>query len=100
MQHDLPAGWAEANHALSRTVARADFVDALAFVLEVGRLAEAADHHPDIDIRYRTVHLRLTTHSSGNTLTAKDFDLAEQINRLDEPAVRLIRDDLAHRFAA
>ena len=98
MPHDVPAGWTEANNALSRTVARADFVEALAFVLEVGKLAEAANHHPDIDIRYRTVHLQLTTHSAGNTITAKDLALAEKINHLDEQAVRAGKDDLARRF--
>jgi 4a-hydroxytetrahydrobiopterin dehydratase len=100
MPHSVPSGWAEANNALSRTVARADFVEALAFVLEVGKLAEAANHHPDIDIRYRTVHLRLTTHSAGNTITAKDIALAEKINQLNEQAIRSTRDELARRFAA
>ncbi len=88
MPHDIPAGWAEANNVLSRTVERADFVEALAFVLEVGKLAEAANHHPDIDIRWRTVHLRLTSHEAGNVITAKDLALARQINQLDEPAIR------------
>jgi 4a-hydroxytetrahydrobiopterin dehydratase len=100
MPQDVPAGWTEANDALDRTVARADFVEALAYVVEVGRLAEAADHHPDIDVRYRRVHLRLTTHSAGNTITARDFALAERINQLDEQAVRRTRDELARRFAS
>jgi len=101
MPHDVPAGWAEANNALSRTVERADFVEALAFVLEVGRLAEAANHHPDIAIRgYRRVALTLTTHSAANTITDKDLALAEKINHLDEQAVRLTKDELARRFAA
>jgi 4a-hydroxytetrahydrobiopterin dehydratase len=100
MPHEVPAGWTEANQVLSRTVARADFIEALAYVIEVGKLAQAADHHPDIDIRYKTVHLRLTTHSAGNTITAKDLALAEQINLLDEKAVHSTRDELARRFAA
>ena len=101
MPHDVPAGWAEANNALSRTVARADFVEALAFVIEVGRLAEAANHHPDIAIRgYRTVHISLTSHDAGNKVTAKDLTLAEQINHLDEQAIRLTKDGLKSRFAA
>jgi 4a-hydroxytetrahydrobiopterin dehydratase len=101
MPQDIPAGWAEVNHALCRTVARADFVEALAYVLEVGKLAEAANHHPDIAIRgYRTVHLLLTSHDAGNTITAKDFALASQINQIDEQAVRLGKDELARRFAA
>jgi 4a-hydroxytetrahydrobiopterin dehydratase len=101
MPHAIPAGWAEANNVLSRTVERADFVEALAFVVEVGKLAEAANHHPDIAIRgYRTVHLQLTTHSAGNTITAKDLALAEKINQLGEQAVRRTKDELARLFAA
>jgi len=100
MPLEVPAGWAEANNALSRTVQRADFVEALAFVLEVGKLAEAANHHPDIDIRYRSVHLTLSTHSAGNTITDKDTALAQQINQLDEAAVGRTKAELHRRFAA
>jgi len=42
-------------------------------------LAEAANHHPDIDIRWRTVRIALTTHDDGG-LSAKDFALAAQID--------------------
>ena len=58
---------------LVKVVERGDFAGALAFVNAVGELAEAADHHPDVDIRWDTVTLRLTTHSAGG-LTAKDLD--------------------------
>ncbi len=101
MPHDVPAGWAEANNALGRTVARADFVEALAYVIEVGRLAEAANHHPDIGIRgYRSVHISLTSHDAGNLVTTKDLALAKQINELDEQAIRHTKDELKSRFAA
>ena len=100
MPLDIPAGWAEANQILSRTVERADFVEALAFVLEVGKLAEAANHHPDIDIRWRTVKLLLTSHDAGNVITAKDVALANRINELDEAVIRLTKADLLRRFAA
>ena len=100
MPLDIPAGWAEANQVLSRTVERADFVEALAFVLEVGKLAEAANHHPDIDIRWRTVKLLLTSHDAGNVITAKDVALANKINELDEAVIRLTKADLLRRFAA
>ncbi len=60
-----------------------DFRAALAFVNRVGELAETADHHPDIDIRYNRVRLGLVTHSAGG-LTQKDFDLAKQIEVLSE----------------
>jgi len=100
MPHDVPAGWTEANQVLSRTVQRADFVEALAFVIEAGKLAEAANHHPDIDIRWRTVHLQLTSHEAGNVITDKDLALAKKINELDEAVIRLTKDDLLRRFAA
>jgi 4a-hydroxytetrahydrobiopterin dehydratase len=59
----------------------ADFAEALAFVNAVGAEAEAMDHHPDIDIRWNTVTLVLSTHSEGG-LTAKDFTLATRISGL------------------
>ena len=61
-----------------RTFAFADFEGSMAFVNRVAGLAEAMDHHPDIDIRYSKVTLTLTTHDAGG-LTARDFALAEQI---------------------
>ena len=57
------------------------FADAIAFVVRIGFLAEAADHHPDIDIRWRTVTFRLSTHSKGG-VTDLDIGLAGDINRL------------------
>lgn len=100
MPQTVPAGWTQANNALTRTIARADFVEALALVVEIGKLAEAADHHPDIDIRYRTVHLSLSTHSAGSTVTDKDFALAGRINDLSESVIRLSTDELRRRYAA
>jgi len=76
----LPA-WEVESGELVRTVACKDFPDALALVNRVGLLAEAAGHHPDIDIRYNRVRLALVTHSAGG-LTAKDFDLAAEIDKV------------------
>ena len=100
MLQAIPSGWTQTGNALTRVISRADFVEALALVLEIGKLAEAANHHPDIDIRYRTVHLSLSTHDAGHTVTARDFALAQKINDLSEEAIRLTRDDLRRRFAA
>src|SRR5271169_5128980 len=100
MPQTVPPGWTQADNALTRAIARADFVEALALVLEIGKLAEAANHHPDIDIRYRMVHLSLSTHDAGHTVTAKDFSLAQKINDLSEEAVRLTHEQLRQRFAA
>ncbi len=98
MPQSVPSGWIQADNALTRTIQRADFVEALALVLEIGKLAERANHHPDIDIRYRTVHLSLSTHSAGSTVTDKDFALAREINDLSEDDIRHTKDDLRSRF--
>lgn len=62
-----------------RTFSHRDFAAALAFVNRVGGLAEEANHHPDIDIRWNKVTLRLSTHNCGG-LTDLDFDLAARID--------------------
>jgi 4a-hydroxytetrahydrobiopterin dehydratase len=72
-------GWERAGSEIRRVYRFADFRAALAFVNRVGALAEAAGHHPDIDIRYNAVTLTLTTHDAGG-LTAKDFELARSID--------------------
>lgn len=73
--------WARDGDELVKTVKRRDFAGALALVNAVGDLAEAADHHPDIDIRWNTVTLRLTTHSAGG-LTEQDLGLAAAVDEL------------------
>jgi 4a-hydroxytetrahydrobiopterin dehydratase len=70
--------WERRGPEIRRTWAFADFAAAMAFVNRVAGLAEAADHHPDIDIRYSKVTLVLSTHDAGG-LTARDFALAEAI---------------------
>jgi 4a-hydroxytetrahydrobiopterin dehydratase len=71
-------GWERAGNEIRRTWTFADFKGSVAFVNRVAALAEAADHHPDIDIRYSRVTLALSTHDAGG-LTARDFDLAEAV---------------------
>ncbi len=58
-----------------------DFRASLAFVNQVGELAEKAGHHPDIDLRYNKVRLALVTHDAGG-ITAKDFDLARSADHV------------------
>ncbi len=67
--------------AIQKKFTLGNFKDALAFVNQVGDLAEKFDHHPDITINYNKVTLNLTTHSAGG-LTSKDFDLATQIEKI------------------
>lgn len=71
-------GWERRGAELRRTWTFPDFRGAMAFVNRVADLAEAANHHPDIDIRYSKVSLALSTHDAGG-LTARDFALAESI---------------------
>ncbi len=56
-----------------------DFKQAMAFVNRVAEAANAADHHPDIDIRYNKVTMTLSTHSEGG-ITDKDIDMASKID--------------------
>ena len=73
--------WRIEKGELTRTFTFKDFLAALAFVNRVGERAEEAAHHPDIDIRFNRVRLGLVTHDAGG-LTAKDFELATNVNRL------------------
>ena len=77
MMETVP-GWENNGKEITKAYKFKDFAEAMAFVNKVAGLAEAADHHPDIDIRYNKVRLMLSTHSAGS-LTEKDFSLARQI---------------------
>ncbi len=73
--------WTRRGSGLRRTFEFPDFPAALKFVNAVGRAAEKAGHHPDIDIRWNRVTLVLTSHDAGG-LTGLDFDLAAKISNL------------------
>lgn len=79
----MPAvkGWKKKGASITRVFEFKDFVAAIDFVKKVAGLAEKAQHHPDIDIRWNKVTLVLATHSEGG-LTKKDFDLAKKIDAL------------------
>jgi 4a-hydroxytetrahydrobiopterin dehydratase len=75
--------WKRAGDALERTAELPSFPHAIQVVNRVAEIAESVSHHPDIDIRWRNVTFRLSTHSAGG-LTEKDVSLAEQIDgRID-----------------
>lgn len=74
-------GWRKKRDALVCHREFKDFAAAIRFVNAVARVANKANHHPDIDIRWNRVSLTLTTHEAGG-LTTKDFDLAFQLDRL------------------
>lgn len=82
--------WERDGDTIRRVVEAPSFLDGIALVGDVARAAEAADHHPDIDIRWRTVTFALSTHSEGG-LTPKDFALAAEI---DEAVNRVVAQQI------
>lgn len=74
-------GWGFEGEALTRTFRFADFVHAVDFVEALAEVAEEQKHHPDIDIRYNKVTLRLSTHTAGG-VTHRDVELARELQRL------------------
>jgi 4a-hydroxytetrahydrobiopterin dehydratase len=74
-------GWERTDGALKRSVKFDAFLDGIDAVRRVGELAERKDHHPDIDIRWRTVTFALVTHSEGG-ITDKDVQMAREINEV------------------
>lgn len=70
--------WKVVGGRLERTFALDTFKEAIGFVRKVARLADAADHHPDLDIRSREVTVRLFTHDA-KALTARDTQLAGEL---------------------
>jgi len=74
--------WEEKDGALERVFAFDSFPLAIDFVVRLADAAESVNHHPDIDIRYRRVTVRWTTHSEGG-ITAKDREMAELTSTLE-----------------
>ncbi|OBH17243.1 4a-hydroxytetrahydrobiopterin dehydratase [Mycolicibacter sinensis] len=74
-------GWEHSGGALRRSIKFGSFLAGIEAVRQVAERAEAADHHPDIDIRWRTVTFALVTHSEGG-ITDKDVAMACEINRV------------------
>ncbi|MES2464836.1 MAG: 4a-hydroxytetrahydrobiopterin dehydratase [Armatimonadota bacterium] len=77
------SNWSVANDALVKTFSFEDFIQSMQFVNRLGIAAEAAQHHPDIDIRYSKVTVALSTHDSGG-ITEKDFALAQEADAVAE----------------
>jgi 4a-hydroxytetrahydrobiopterin dehydratase len=75
------SGWKLDNKEIVRTYEFPDFVRAMEFVRQVAEKAEAAGHHPDIDIRYNKVRLALVSHDAGG-LTDRDIAMARSLNSL------------------
>jgi 4a-hydroxytetrahydrobiopterin dehydratase len=77
---NLP-GWKRNGLAIERTFEFKDFKAAMVFVNKIAEAAEAANHHPDIDIRYNKVKMALVSHDSGG-VTERDVKMAGGINMI------------------
>ena len=78
------SGWERSDGALRRSVEFPAFLDGIDAVRRVGEQAEEKNHHPDIDIRWRTVTFALVTHSEGG-ITEKDVEMARDIDAIVGP---------------
>jgi 4a-hydroxytetrahydrobiopterin dehydratase len=77
----LPPGWALLLDRIATRVPTRDFATGLALVDQIGAAAEAADHHPHLDLRYTAVEVRLSSHDEGG-VTERDLALARTISDL------------------
>ncbi|MBN1091679.1 4a-hydroxytetrahydrobiopterin dehydratase [Blastococcus sp. TML/M2B] len=73
--------WSGSADGLRRTVELPSFRDAVAAIVSIADVAEELDHHPDVDLRWRTLHLALVSHSEGG-VTELDLELARRIDGL------------------
>jgi 4a-hydroxytetrahydrobiopterin dehydratase len=73
-------GWTWEGDALMKTMTFSGFREALAFMLKAGYEADAMNHHPEWTNVYNKLSIRLTTHASGNKVTAKDVELAKRMD--------------------
>ena len=73
----LPQWQRDADHIV-RDYELPTFPAVIEFVQAIAELAESANHHPDLDIRYRRLHVALTTHDEGG-ITQRDVELAGKI---------------------
>jgi 4a-hydroxytetrahydrobiopterin dehydratase len=76
-----PTGWVLLFDKIVTRIPTKDFATGLALVDQIGAAAEAANHHPDLDLRYSAVEVRLTSHDEGG-VTERDLDLARTISAL------------------
>jgi 4a-hydroxytetrahydrobiopterin dehydratase len=80
-------GWEYKSHTISKLLRFREFMDGIKFVNRIARIAEAADHHPDITINYTRIRFSCTTHSEGG-VTEKDLKLAAKIDQAFESVPR------------
>lgn len=78
------SGWKHVESELRKTFEFASFAEGMKFVNEVAELAEKENHHPDIDIRFKRVHIALVTYDSDG-ITKKDVELADLVDTVYVP---------------
>ncbi len=74
--------WIEQDNKLKKSFVFKDFSEALGFMVRVGLAAEVQNHHPWWSNVYNKVDIELTTHDAGNTITDKDRQLAQTIDKI------------------
>lgn len=75
--------WTESNHELTKTFVFKSFLEAIHWMVKASVIIEKLNHHPTWTNEYNKVHVRLTTHDAGNTITQKDRELADALDMID-----------------
>lgn len=74
--------WTATASGAQATFDTGSFAQGVKLVTKIGELADAADHHPDVELTYPSVTVHLVTHDDGDVLTDKDADLAAKISQV------------------
>lgn len=90
-------GWSYLVNGLQARIHTSDFATGLRLVAAIGAAAEELGHHPDIDLRYDHVDLRLTSHDAGG-VTARDIRLARRISALATDAALAVEGTSVSRL--
>jgi len=75
-------GWQVVDGQLVLEVSAPDYLTAVDWVSAIGQAAEAMNHHPDIDIRWKNLRISVVTHDLGNKLSNLDVELAQKVNKI------------------
>ncbi len=81
IEERLPRHWTRQDDEIVRVYEFDDYLEGVAFASEVGEIAEEEFHHPTIEIRYKEVEVRLTSHEEGG-ITDRDLKLADLFDDL------------------
>ena len=79
-------GWRHEDDSLRTRLSFPTAAEAIDLFARIAELAQQANHHPDVDWRYDTLHIALTSHDVGSKVTARDVALAQQIQLAAEAA--------------